>query len=184
MPDPSVHRADEVQPPEARADVAPAVDEPTPASDDRDDPIADAELLEDEDEALAWAGDAERGRDSRSSGSASDDDEDDDEAPVRARAEIQRPGTTADLIARVVFGLIAIAAAAGWIVVATQNPVEQPSLLGIIMYQLGEFLSIIAAPLGWVVVDRTLSTSRSRLIGWVIAAVATAPWPLLIGALA
>src|SRR5690348_2805344 len=36
---------------------------------------------------------------------------------------------------------LAIAATAGWVVVVVANPVEQPSLIGLALYQLGELLA-------------------------------------------
>lgn len=79
------------------------------------------------------------------------------------------------------FAAIALAAAVGWVVVSIWNPVQQPSLLGLAMYQLGELLSIVAAPLWWYTAR---ALAKRPLPWWIAGAAVTAPWPLLVSALA
>ncbi|WP_413318936.1 hypothetical protein AA0Z99_01905 [Agrococcus sp. 1P02AA] len=79
--------------------------------------------------------------------------------------------------------LLALAATAGWIVVVLANPVDQPSLLGLAMYQLGELLAVLAPLLWWLVVDRCAPLER-RGPWWIAGLVVTAPWPLVAGLLA
>ncbi|ROR64796.1 hypothetical protein [Agrococcus jenensis] len=77
---------------------------------------------------------------------------------------------------------LALAATAGWVVIIVANPVEQPSLLGLAMYQLGELLAAIAPLLWWFLVDRLATARRAPL--WLAGLVVTAPWPLVAGVLA
>lgn len=77
---------------------------------------------------------------------------------------------------------LALAATAGWIVIIVANPVEQPSLLGLAMYQLGELLAGLAPLLWWFLVDRLATARRAPL--WLVGLVVTAPWPLVAGVLA
>ncbi|RWR16486.1 hypothetical protein D8Y24_12850 [Agrococcus lahaulensis] len=81
--------------------------------------------------------------------------------------------------------MLALAAAStvGWIAVMVLNPVQQPSLLGLAMYQLGELLAVIAPLLWWFCVDR-LTPVRRRAPWWLAGLVVTAPWPLAAGVLA
>ncbi len=78
---------------------------------------------------------------------------------------------------------LAVAATAGWVVIIVANPVQQPSLLGLAMYQLGELLAAIAPLLWWFLVDR-LAPRRRRVPLWIVGLVVTAPWPLVAGVLA
>ncbi|MCH1882434.1 hypothetical protein [Agrococcus sp. ARC_14] len=79
--------------------------------------------------------------------------------------------------------VLALAAAVGWIIIVINNPVQQPSLLGMAMYQLGELLAVIAPLLWWFVVDRLAPLPR-RALWWLAGFVVTAPWPLAVGVLA
>lgn len=78
---------------------------------------------------------------------------------------------------------LALAATVGWIVVVIANPVEQPSLLGVAMYQLGELLAVIAPLLWWFAVARVAQVDR-RAPWWVAGMLVTAPWPLVAGVFA
>lgn len=78
---------------------------------------------------------------------------------------------------------LALAATAGWVVIIVANPVQQPSLLGLAMYQLGELLAAIAPLLWWFLVDR-LAPRRRRLPLWILGLAVTAPWPLVAGVMA
>ena len=78
---------------------------------------------------------------------------------------------------------LAIAATAGWVVVVVANPVEQPSLVGLALYQLGELLAVVGPFAWWFVVDRLAPAAR-RAPWWLAGLVVTAPWPLVAGLLA
>ena len=78
---------------------------------------------------------------------------------------------------------LAVAATVGWIVVVVANPVQQPSLLGLAMYQLGELLAVIAPLLWWWCADRLAPLGR-RAPWWLAGLAVTAPWPLVAGLLA
>lgn len=78
---------------------------------------------------------------------------------------------------------LAGASTVGWVVIMVLNPVQQPSLLGLAMYQLGELLAAVAPLLWWFSADR-LARARRRAPWWLAGLVVTAPWPLVVGALA
>lgn len=126
----------------------------------------------DDEDALSWAGDEslmdpEAPAVPAASASAS-------AAPAAAAA----PRPARPRAAQIVFLLVALASVAGWIAVVLRNPVEQSTLLGLAMYQLGELLAIAAPVLWWLVVR---AHAARPLAWWVVGAVVTAPWPLLIG---
>ncbi|GEK80099.1 hypothetical protein [Agrococcus baldri] len=79
--------------------------------------------------------------------------------------------------------VLALAATAGWIVILVANPVQQPSLIGLAMYQLGELLAVLTPLLWWWLVDR-LAPLRRRSAWWLAGIVVTAPWPLVVGVIA
>jgi len=79
--------------------------------------------------------------------------------------------------------VLALAATVGWVVIMVANPVQQPSLLGLVMYQLGELLAVLAPLLWWWCVDRLAPLAR-RAPWWLAGLVVTAPWPLVAGVLA
>lgn len=132
-----------------------------------------------DEDALRWEGDDEL--DGLAVGDAPDDrrvgtvpDASDDVAP---RATSRRGP-----LAWIVLAL-ALASTAGWIVVIVANPVQQPSLLGLAMYQLGELLAVIAPVLWWLLVDRLAPRGRRAPL-WLVGLAVTAPWPLVAGAVA
>jgi hypothetical protein len=131
-----------------------------------------------DDDALRWEGDDEL--DGLAVGDA------DDAAPTRpsdASADVApRVSHARGLVGWLLLAL-ALAATAGWVVIIVANPVQQPSLLGLAMYQLGELLAAIAPLLWWFLVDR-LAPRRRRLPLWIVGLVVTAPWPLVAGVLA
>lgn len=93
-------------------------------------------------------------------------------APVEAEPD---PARSRDRLVAGALLVLAVAASVGWIVVAIGNPVQQPSLLGLAMYQLGELLSIVAPVLWWLTAGRLAPNPLPwRLVGLVV----TAPWPL------
>ncbi|SFS14541.1 hypothetical protein SAMN04487783_1864 [Agrococcus baldri] len=79
--------------------------------------------------------------------------------------------------------VLAVAATAGWVVILVANPVQQPSLVALAMYQLGELLAVLTPLLWWFVVDRVAPLPR-RALWWLAGLVVTAPWPLVAGVLA
>ncbi|WP_405217726.1 hypothetical protein [Agrococcus sp. Ld7] len=78
---------------------------------------------------------------------------------------------------------LAAAATAGWGMIVIANPVQQPSLLGLAMYQLGELLAVITPLLWWFTVARVAPLHR-RAAWWFVGLLVTAPWPLVAGVLA
>lgn len=128
-----------------------------------------------DDDALRWEGDDEL--DGLAVGDPVDDARAQPDAAAAPRAAHPRG------IAGWLLLALAVAATAGWVVVLVLNPVQQPSLLGLAMYQLGELLAVIAPLLWWYLVDR-LAPRRGRVPLWLVGLVVTAPWPLVAGALA
>ena len=111
---------------------------------------------------------------SRSSPSATPPDASADSAPTTTR----RRGAL-----RWIVLALALASTAGWVVVIVANPVQQPSLIGLAMYQLGELLAVVAPLLWWLLVDR-LAPRHRRAPLWLVGLVVTAPWPLVAGVVA
>ncbi|SDH85268.1 hypothetical protein [Agrococcus jejuensis] len=138
-------------------------------------------MPDDDRDALSWDGDA--------------DDEtlvtNEPEAPATTAAAASAapaavaiaadPAQRIRAVAGLLFLLIAIAAAVGWVVVMLENPAQQQTILGLAMYQLGELLAVLA-PIGWWLAARRLSTQP--VPWWIAGVVVTAPWPLLVGVLA
>lgn len=130
-----------------------------------------------DDDALRWEGDDEL------DGLAVGDAEHAAETRPDASAEVgPRVSHARGPVAWLLLAL-ALAATAGWIVIIVVNPVQQPSLLGLAMYQLGELLAAIAPLLWWFLVDR-LAPRRRRVPLWIVGLAVTAPWPLVAGVLA
>lgn len=125
-----------------------------------------------DDDALRWEGDEDLDLEP----SADGDDRPAASAPVTREARPRGPLGWLALV-------LALAATVGWIVVMFANPVQQPSLLGLVMYQLGELLAVIAPLLWWWCVDRLAPLER-RAPWWIAGLVVTAPWPLVAGVLA
>ncbi len=130
-----------------------------------------------DEDALRWEGDDEL------DGLAVGDHEDAPRARPDASAEVApRAPHRRGPVGWLLLGL-AVAATAGWVVIIVANPVQQPSLLGLAMYQLGELLAAIAPLLWWFLVDR-LAPRRRRVPMWIVGLVVTAPWPPVAGVLA
>lgn len=132
-----------------------------------------------DDDALRWEGDdLDR--------LSVDDDEDETEAGDAAAGTASAP-VVREARPRGPLGwlmlLLAVAATAGWIVILIANPVQQPSLIGLAMYQLGELLAVLTPLLWWFVVDR-VAPLRRRALWWLVGLVVTAPWPLVVGVIA
>ncbi|WP_425843517.1 hypothetical protein [Agrococcus sp. TSP3-2-1] len=126
-----------------------------------------------DDDALRWDGDEDLDLESSA---------DDDGARPRASAPVVREARHRGPLGWIAL-VLALAATAGWIVIVVANPVQQPSLLGLVMYQLGELLALIAPLLWWWCVDRLAPLAR-RAPWWLAGLVITAPWPLVAGVLA
>lgn len=129
-----------------------------------------------DEDALRWEGDDDLDR-------ASFVDRDDAREAPRASAPVAPARERGPVALRWLFLLLALAATAGWAVIVWVNPVQQPSLLGLAMYQLGELLALVAPFAWWFVVDRVASV-RTRPAWWLAGLVVTAPWPLVAGMLA
>jgi len=130
-----------------------------------------------DEDAFRWEGDDEL------DGLAVGDAEDDAGAqPDASIAVTPRTSHPRGLVGWLLLGLAA-AATAGWVVIIVANPVQQPSLLGLAMYQLGELLAAIAPLLWWFLVDR-LAPRRRHVPLWIVGLVVTAPWPLVAGVMA
>ena len=84
-------------------------------------------------------------------------------------------------VAGALFLVVAVAAAAGWVVVMLSNPAQQQTILGLAMYQLGELLAVLA-PIGWWLAARRLAAQP--VPWWLVGVVVTAPWPLIVRVLA
>lgn len=130
-----------------------------------------------DEDALHWEGDDDLDR-----LSVTDDDDDaaaaDDVASAPVVREARKRGPLGWLML-----VLAIAATAGWVVILVANPVQQPSLIGLAMYQLGELLAVLTPLLWWFVVDR-VAPLRRRALWWLAGLVVTAPWPLVAGVVA
>lgn len=131
-----------------------------------------------DEDALRWEGDDELDRATADDADAGSAPGPDGASAPDAPREARRRGPLGWL-------MLALAAAStvGWIAIMVLNPVQQPSLLGLAMYQLGELLAVIAPLLWWFCVDRLAPVGR-RAPWWLAGLVVTAPWPLAAGVLA
>lgn len=139
--------------------------------------------MDEDDDALRWAGDEERGRALPRLGGerevvadATDDELDDAE---------EAPGSGGRRVATVAFAVPYLALAIGWIF--SVQLVDSPSqLFGAVLWQFGEFLAMLAAPL-WFAATLTLSRdSRPRVrVGWLaLGILVLLPWPIILRFLA
>ncbi len=132
-----------------------------------------------DEDALRWEGDDDLDRlsvvDDEDESGSGESDGPDAPAPVR---EARPRGPLGWLMLA-----LGLAATAGWIMIIVANPVQQPSLVGLAMYQLGELLAVLAPLLWWFVVDRVAPLAR-RAPWWLAGLVVTAPWPLVAGLIA
>ncbi|SDR78697.1 hypothetical protein [Agrococcus carbonis] len=129
-----------------------------------------------DEDALRWEGDDELDR-------ATPDDAQDDRAPApAASAPVVRESRPRGPLGWLAF-VLALAATAGWVVIIVANPVQQPSLIGLALYQLGELLAMLTPLMWWFVVDR-VAPSRRRATWWLAGILVTAPWPLVAGVVA
>lgn len=133
-----------------------------------------------DEDALRWEGDDEL--DGLSVGDAERVDEVDGTA-ADASAAVAPTSTGRRGPLRWLVLALALASTVGWVVIIVANPVQQPSLLGLAMYQLGELLAVVAPLLWWLLVDR-VAPPRRRAVLWLVGLVVTAPWPLVAGVVA
>ena len=129
---------------------------------------------DDEEEALAWAGD-ERPKAAKPAPSIADELE----APADGTASIPAP-------LLVTYGILAglyLIYTVGWIITVLRSTMTQSDLLGEIMFQFGEFLAI-ASPALWFASILFLTRGRKpiiRLLLLLAGLIATAPWPYVLG---
>lgn len=135
-----------------------------------------------DEDALRWEGDDDFDRASVDDADEAADPDADDATGVTASAPVVREARRRGPLAWLMLAL-ALAATAGWVLIIVLNPVQQPSLIGLAMYQLGELLAVIAPLLWWFVVDRVAPLGR-RAPWWIAGLILTAPWPLIAGVLA
>ena len=130
--------------------------------------------MDDDDDALSWAG---------------DDELQPDPAPPRTARTVvvetpAAPATPSILI--VTYGILAglyLLFTAGWITSVVRSTTSLPSLLPEIMFQFGEFLAI-ASPALWFVTVLVLTRGRrpiARLALLLLGLVVIVPWPFVLG---
>lgn len=162
--------------------------------DDASEPVADADPDVDEldEEALHWAGDEARGQAAprRGPGTASvaqlaDDAFDDDAAEDPGDAPRRTAAERALQLGSIAFGVVYLAHSIGWIFSAQLLVYPSLDLLGEIMWQFGEFLSLVAPAL-WFVAALTLTPEGTRrrgakrMLGLLVGALVLVPWPALL----
>lgn len=133
----------------------------------------------DDEEALRWAGDDERGREaprvpSVSPGAALTPEDDDEVA--------EAPGGRGRRIALVAFVIPYLARTIGWVLSVQQLDSGATDLLREILWQFGEFLAILVAPL-WFAATLTLTRDSRPLVrvGWLALGLGLLlPWPILL----
>jgi len=139
-------------------------------------------MTDDDDAALAWAGDepVAEALEAPPVAEASEAQGEALEAPI-APTKTQIP---APLL--ITYGILAglyLIYTIGWVITITRSTTTLPTLLGEIMFQLGEFLAI-ASPAVWfaaVVILTRRSKPIIRLLLLLAGLVATIPWPFLLG---
>lgn len=134
--------------------------------------------IDDDSEALAWAGDDRLNPEPLKRADPEEQVEVDDSASDAARP------MPAPLL--VTYGILAgfyLIYTVGWVITVTRSALTQGDLLAEIMFQLGEFLAI-ASPAIWFGAVLYLTRGRRpvvRLLILLAGLVATLPWPLLLG---
>lgn len=151
----------------------PGENDPVERSDNLD-PSAEGD---DDDEALRWAGDEERGRDApnlRGSEPSAEVLVDDEEPPA--------PGARGRTAATVSFALPYLLYAVGWIFAVQNLSSGSMSLASEVLWQFGEFLTILAVPL-WFATVLTLTRDNPPLVrvGWLSLGLGVLiPWPFVL----
>ncbi|QNO36961.1 hypothetical protein H4J02_10880 [Protaetiibacter sp. SSC-01] len=140
----------------------------------------------DDDDALSWAGDDDRGRmtprlrDETDAAPAGADDAPLEEAPVVPRTPAER----AFQLGTYAFGAVYLAISIGWIFSVQLMFYPGLDLLGEVMWQLGEFLAMVAAAL-WFAAVLTLTPEGvrrrgpKRMLSLLVGALVLVPWPAL-----
>lgn len=134
--------------------------------------------LDEDDEALRWAGDEEQGRAAPRLGGdtlvAAPGEAEHDEPAV--------PGSRGRAIAAAAFVIPYLAWTVGWVLVVQRLSSGSTSLPTEILWQFGEFLAMLAAPL-WFAATLTLTrTARPVLrVGWLALGLGMlTPWPFVL----
>jgi hypothetical protein len=129
---------------------------------------------DDDEEALRWAGDEERGRDAPNL-RPPDPLDAIDELPVA-------PGSRGRLAATVAFVVPYLAYAVAWIFAVQNLNSGSTELWAEVLWQFGEFLTILVAPL-WLAATISLTRdSRPRVrVGWLALGLGVlVPWPFVL----
>lgn len=129
-------------------------------------------------EALRWAGDEERGRDAPRLGG----DEPVGDAIVAEAAKTTAPGSRGRAGVTAAFVVPYLAFAVGWIIAVQGLSSGSGSLPSEVLWQFGEFLTILAAPL-WFAAVLTLTHDRRPLAraGWLALGLGVlVPWPFVL----
>jgi hypothetical protein len=136
------------------------------------DPLAE----DDDDEALRWAGDEERGRDAPNLRGA------EPSAEVTVEDEpVVAPGSRGRTAASVAFVVPYLLYAVAWIFAVQNLSSGSTSLPSEVLWQFGEFLTILAAPL-WFAATLTLTRDLRPLarVGWLALGLGVLiPWPFV-----
>lgn len=145
----------------------------------RPDPVDPEEPLDDDAEALTWAGDLDRGvapptRPEVATGVPP--------AEAPGAASPTRPGRALlTAVAAVAF----LALTVGWVLAAPWTPSAESSLATAVLLQFGDFAAIVAAPL-WFLAVLTLGREAPTVAraGWFALGIGLlVPWPLVLGVL-
>lgn len=144
-------------------------------------------LDEEDDAALHWAGDEARGQAAPRLSTAGDaalapaPDGEPELEPVPPRSPVER----ALQAGTVLFGVVYLAHSIGWIFSAQLLSYPSLDLLGEIMWQFGEFLSMVAPALWFAAAltltpDGTPRRATKRMLGLLAGALVLVPWPALL----
>jgi hypothetical protein len=132
---------------------------------------------EDDEEALRWAGDEERGRDAPTLRGT------EVPAEVPAPDELEAaPGSRGRMAASAAFVVPYLIYAVAWIFAVQNLSSGSTSLLPEVLWQFGEFLTILAAPL-WFAATLTLTRDLRPLVraGWLALGLGVLiPWPFAL----
>jgi hypothetical protein len=143
---------------------------------------SDVDDFDDDAEALSWIGDEEQGR---SAPRLRDLDAETAAPPTEADGPEDAPGSGGRRAATVGFAVPYLALTIGWIFAVQFYP-SPSELLASVLWQFGEFLSMLVAPL-WFAATLTLTGDARPLVrvGWLALGLGVLlPWPVLIRFLA
>lgn len=156
------------------------------------------EELEEDDEALRWEGDDDRGqiRPARRGTEAVADDGSGDGADIAVVAvgavsralddEPPIPSRPVRTALTAFFALVYLLATLGWVLTVQRAGSSQTELVFAVLDQFGKFTAIVAAPLWFGAVLTLTRDSRTvTRIGWLALGTAIlVPWPLILAVLA